>query len=110
MKTLTLNLIVFLILGTFTVSFAGNNPALVYPAGTLSASDDSAQINRTKPWEKGALHYPASVYGKGAWYSYCPAAGITHFINVKAQVEVKLANGKRIMLCCGPCKNDVEKN
>jgi hypothetical protein len=48
--------------------------------------------------------------GSGVWYNFCPAAGILHKITVKNQDEVVLSNGKRIMLCCKTCKEDVEKD
>ena len=110
MKTLTLALAFVLTLVTTTVSFAGNHPALTSPLGELVTSRDSVQMDEVTPWHKGALHSPIGVMTKGAWYSYCPAAGKNNFLNTKNQVEVKLTNGMKIMLCCKTCKEDVEKD
>jgi len=110
MKTLTFVLTLALILGTTAASFAGNHPALTSPLGALVTSRDTVQMDEVTPWHKGALHSPTGVAASRAWYAYCPAAGQTNILNVKNQVEVKLSNGKRIMLCCKTCKEDVEKN
>lgn len=108
MKTLTLTLA--LILGTTAVALAGNHPALTYPMGALVTSRDTVQMDEVTPWHKGVLHYATAVVTRGVWYTYCPAVGKSNFITTKNQTEVKLSNGMRIMLCCKPCKADVEKD
>ena len=110
MKTLTFTLAFILVLGTITTVFAGNQPALTYPSGSLVTAQDSVQMDQVTPWNKGAIHYTTGVMSKGAWYSYCPAAGPTALLSQKTRAEVKLSNGMRIMLCCKPCKADVEKD
>src|ERR1041385_5501564 len=108
MKTLIFTM--FLVLGFSGLSFAGNHPALTYPAGHFANAEEAAQMTHPSLWAKNVLHYPSGVSGMGVWYSYCPAAGLNHQITVKSQDEVKLSNGKRIMLCCKTCKDDVEKD
>ncbi len=99
-----------LLLATTAFSFAGNHPALTYPAGHFATAEESAQVVQPSLWAKNVIRYPSGFIGGGVWYSYCPAAGLAHQINSKTQVEVMLTNGKRIMLCCKPCKADVEKD
>src|SRR5690348_15940527 len=111
MKTLTLTLMMLLTLGAAAVAFAGNHPALTYPAGVLVTTRDTVQMDEVTPWHKGALHYPMGVVVGAVWYAYCPAAGRgAQFSDKHPGVEVALSNGKRIMLCCKPCKEDVEKD
>lgn len=110
MKNLTFVIALVLTLGVAVLSFAGNNPALSYPAGVLALAQNNAVLDEATPWHKEALHYAAGIVKQGVWYAYCPAAGKTHFITTKAQFEVALLNGKKIMLCCVTCKEDVEKN
>lgn len=79
MKTLTLTLV--LMFGITTFSFAGNQPAQIYPAGIVVANTG----NRV-----------------------CPV--MNHQITSKHNFEIALSNGKHMTVCCSPCKETVEKD
>ena len=87
------------------ISFAGNHPAVTTPGGQLATSPTIVEVT---PWHKG-MSYVGGVTTSGAWYAKCPLMG--HAINAKRPgVEVTLSNGKRMMVCCTPCKDDAEKD
>jgi hypothetical protein len=97
-----------LLLGVAGTSFAGNRPALTYPAGILASSSEAAQMDEVTPWHKGALHHMAAAsVGPGVWYTHCPVmTGVV--LNSKHEAEVTLSNGKKIMLSCAGLKDTVE--
>ncbi len=105
MKTLTFALAVALILGTTTFSFAGNHPAVTYPAGKFATTGGNTQVT---PWNKGSLQYPGGVVVAKAENGVCPVMG--HKITSKHNAVVVLSNGKHMTLCCVPCKQSVEQN
>ena len=106
MKTLTSILVFVLAFGFTTLSFAGNHPALTYPSGQFSATGGKVEVG---PWHKGALAYQGGVVVPGPWYSNCPVT--RQVINSKHPgAEVALSNGKRALVCCVPCKKDIEKD
>jgi hypothetical protein len=108
MKTKMTLLTAVLLLGTAAMSFAGNKPALTYPAGILTGG--TGKMDEMTPWQKGALHHPtASTVAAGVWYTHCPV--MTNVIlNSKHESEVTLSNGKRIMLSWAGLKGEVEAN
>jgi hypothetical protein len=72
MKNLTLALSMVLILGTAGISFAGNRPAVTYPAGVLATASDTVQMDEVTPWHKGAIHYATGIAALGQWYRTAP--------------------------------------
>lgn len=107
MKTLTFVSTAVLILGTVGISFAGNKPAVTYPAGMLASANSSVQMDELTPWSKGALHHTTGISTLGAWYRTCPVmTGVV--LNSKHESEVTLSNGKRIMLSYAGLKDTVE--
>ncbi len=110
MKTLksTSTLALALILGTTSLSFAGNHPALTYPGAALASANAPVQIEEVTPWHKGAIKYASGIMMIGAWYQACP---VSHMIlNSKHEAEVTLSNGKKIMLASAALKEEVEAN
>ncbi len=107
MKNSTLALTTVLILGTAGVCFAGNKPAVTYPAGILAPAGETVQMDEMTPWHKGALHHATGIAALGAWYRTCPVlTGVV--LNSKHESEVTLSNGKRIMLSYAGLKDRVE--
>jgi hypothetical protein len=110
MKISTAVLAIALFLGTLGTSFAGNKPAVTYPAGMLVSGSSPAQMDEATPWHKGAVHYSAAgVVTLGPQYRYCPVM-TNVLLNSKHESEVTLSNGKRIMLSWAGLKDKVEAN
>lgn len=94
--------------GTTTFGFSGNNPANPPSPGVpLSQIKVGEEIG--PKWDRKTIVYPDSTVGVGAWYRTCPVMPAT-ILNPKHSTEVRLSNGKRIMLSCGNCKAEVEKD
>jgi hypothetical protein len=111
MKTLNRNttttLALALIIGSATLSHAGNIPSVTYPQGALATSNGSVQMTENTPWHKG-ISYASGIVTTGAWYRICP---VSHMIlNSKHEAEVTLSNGKKIMLAWAGLKDTVEAN
>ncbi|HJT24179.1 MAG TPA: hypothetical protein VJ873_06355 [bacterium] len=105
MKTLTTILSMILFFAIAVAGFAGNHPALTTPSGQLATTPTLVEVT---PWHKG-MSYVGGVVTPGAWYAACPVLGQT--LNGKRPgVEVTLSNGKKMTVCCVPCKADAEKN
>jgi hypothetical protein len=110
MKNLVKAAAMVLTLGTAAFSFAGNNPAVTYPSGTMVTSNPTGQIQEANPWNKGAVqHLAANFNGLGVWYTHCPVMA-NLILNSKHGVEVTLSNGKQIMLSSANLKETVEAN
>ena len=110
MKNLVKAAAMVLTLGTAAFSFAGNNPAVTYPSGTMVTSNPAGQIQEANPWSKGAVqHLAANFNGLGVWYTHCPVMA-NLILNSKHGVEVTLSNGKQIMLSSANLKDTVESN
>ena len=108
MKTFMKTLALVLTFGVAALAFAGNKPALTYPEGQSAITSGTVDVT---PWNKGALVYAGGTVVPVLGYNYCPAAGPNRTFTAKHPgVQVALSNGKRIMLCCTPCKDDVEKD
>ena len=108
MKTKFAVLAFAFIFGTTAASFAGNHPALTYPAGQFATTGGTVEVT---PWHKNVLAYQGGVVTPGPWYGYCPVAGKANAFSSKHPgVEVALSNGKKMMVCCVPCKDDAEKD
>src|ERR1035441_5968298 len=105
MKTLTLALSFALILGTTAASFAGNNPALTYPAGQFATT---AGNNQVTPWAKAVLQYPGAVVVANVSNGICPV--MNHRISAKHSAVIALSNGKHMSVCCPSCKEVVEND
>ena len=109
MKTLTLVLTMVLVFASVGIGFAGNKPAVTYPAGILVSASNTVQMNELTPWHKGAFQHPAGLVTAGVWYRTCPVmTGV--ILNSKRESEVTLSNGKRIMLSWAGLKDKVEAN
>ena len=110
MKTLNTTitfLALALIIGSASLSFAGNIPAVTYPQGALVTSSSSVQMTESTPWHKGT-QYASGVVTTGAWYRTCPVSHV--LLNSKHEAEVTLSNGKKIMLASAGLKDKVEAN
>lgn len=108
MKTLISTMAVVFVFGTITVCFAGNRPALIYPSGAFSTTSDKVEVT---PWQKGAEISMGGIVAPSPWYSYCPVKGTTvPFTQKHPGMEIRLSNGEKMMVCCAPCKDDVEKD
>src|ERR1039458_5951028 len=104
MKTLTLALTFAFALGT-AASFAGNNPALTYPAGQFATTAGNIQVT---PWAKAVLQYPGAIVVADASNGICPV--MNHRISSKHSTVIGLSNGKHMTVCCPSCKQVVENN
>jgi len=108
MKTKYALLALAFVLGATTFGFAGNNPANPPSLGVpLSAMKVGREVG--PKWDRKTIVVEGSTVGVGAWYRTCPVMPST-ILNSKHSTEVRLSNGKRIMLSCGNCKNAVEKD
>ena len=105
MKTLTLVLASAFILGFTPLSFAGNHPALTYPAAQMATTAGSVDVS---PWHKGALTYLGGIVVAKAGTGVCPV--MNHKITSKHNAVVALSNGKHAEVCCPVCKEEIEKD
>ena len=103
MKTLTLTLA--LMFGITGFSFAGNQPAMTYPAGQFATAGGNSQVT---PWAKGAGQTSEGVVVAKAGNGVCPV--MNHRITSKHNFQIILSNGKHMSVCCAPCKETVEKD
>ena len=108
MKTKYTALTLALTLVTTTLGFAGNHPANP-PSPGVPLSDIKVGMEVGPKWDRKTVIIEGATVGVGAWYRTCPVMPGT-ILNPKHSVEVRLSNGKRIMLSCGNCKADVEKD
>jgi len=102
-------LVLAFILGFTAVSFAGNRPAVTYAAGQLITVGTPIAAMGVMPGKQGAVSHSFSVVSaKKSWNNACPVTGSP--INSKHEVVVTLSNGKSAMVCCTPCKKDIDQN
>ncbi len=106
MKTFTFTLGLALLLGA--AAFAGNKPALTYPTGQFATALDNIQADVT-PWGKTVLRYPAGIVMARGLNSSCPVLG--RALDAKRPgTTVTLSNGKKALVCCAPCKEEMERD
>lgn len=105
MKTLTFALTFAFALAFTTLSFAGNNPALTYPAGQLAVTAGTTDVT---PWHKGALANQGGIVVAKAGNGVCPV--MSHKISSKHNAVIALSNGKHMEVCCPACKQEIEKD
>ena len=103
MKTIVFTLA--FLFGITAVSFAGNHPALTYPEGVFATDSGNTQVT---PWAKSVLVYPAGVVVAAAGNGVCPV--MNNAITSKHEAVVTLSNGKHAFVCCGSCKDEMEKD
>ena len=109
MKAKITSLLILFVFGITVSSFAGNHPALTYPAGKWATAGNVAPEKTALPGKTGPLHYATGVVAAtGAWYSTCPV--LKNPINSKHEAMITLTNGKSMMVCCAPCKKNAEKS
>jgi hypothetical protein len=105
-RTTTTTLALALIMGSASISFAGNIPAVTYPQGALVTSSSSVQMTESTPWHKGTA-YASGIVVAGPAYHTCPVSHVA--LNSKHPgVVVALSNGKLIMLSSAGLKSVVE--
>ncbi len=105
MKTLTFVLTFAFALAFTTLSFAGNKPALTYPAGQLAVTAGTVDVT---PWHKGEPAYQGGIVVAKTGNGICPV--MNHRITSKHHAMIVLSNGKGMEVCCPSCKQDVEKD
>lgn len=108
MKTKNALLALAFTLGTTTFGIAGNNPAIP-PSPGVPLSEIKVGMEVGPKWDRKTVIIEGATVGVGAWYRTCPVMPGT-ILNPKHSTEVRLSNGKRIMLSCGNCKDAVEKD
>jgi hypothetical protein len=96
------------VLGTTAVSFAGNRPVVTYAARQLVlAGTPGAQVG-VAPGKIGSVQNVAGISVANVSNGICPVMG--HRITSKHNADVFLSNGQHVMVCCSPCKKDIEQN
>jgi len=96
------------VLGTTAMSFAGNHPAVTYPAGQLVLAGTPVPQAGVAPGKTGSVKNAAGIFVANVNNGICPVMG--HRITSKHNADVFLSNGKHVMVCCSPCKKDIEQN
>jgi hypothetical protein len=96
------------VLGTTAVSFAGNRPAVTYAAGQLVLAGTPVPQAGVAPGKSGSVQYAMGISAANVSNDICPVMG--HRITSKRNAVVFLSNGKHVMVCCSPCKKDIDQN